>query len=243
MTTARTQAEGLAWLSDQAERERPIIEARGPRPPRDADTLRTVSTAELLAHLSPGDCSPGCPACAMDDPAKYVVVFESNHTLVRWQCVICGGETTKNDVQAVAYHLTGGERHQVGMVCDPCAFASGRVADILREKAAELREEADRAERGAAATWDLPTDADWRRVSHEVAAAYRDGGYPDEDLGARTQWYSGHDPLPSFIFGREDALWGQELHAMLGPSGHRGPDDPPYDTCYPDCPPCAEMAR
>jgi hypothetical protein len=50
--------------------------------------------------------------------------------------------------------------------------------------------------------------------------------------------WQGHTPLPSFLYGK----WDLVTPADLAPSGHFGPDSPVYNTCYPDCPRCTEMA-
>lgn len=50
--------------------------------------------------------------------------------------------------------------------------------------------------------------------------------------------WQGHHPLPSFLYGK----WDWVTAAALMPSDYLGLYNPVYNTCYPDCPRCVEMA-
>jgi len=165
-----------------------------------------------------------------------IVAWTRNNVLIKWPCVVCGGETGRQEILAIAYAGSQSYENEIGMVCDQCVDAGAAAvaarftheAEHLEAQAAELRRdpspqaeylEAQAAElrRSVAEPWQFP---------------------PEEQTRTFLQDLEGHDPNPSFLFDTSELV----TPGYLMPADFLGCGNPPDDTCYPGCPRCAEMA-
>jgi hypothetical protein len=155
---------------------------------------------------------------SITEPTCYIVAWTENNVLVRWPCVLCDGETEKQDILAIAYFGSQSYRNEIGMVCDQCVDA-GAAALVARfmQRAEHLEAVAAEMRRQAAASWQFPPEGQTRQLLRE---------------------WNGHEPLPSTRFGASDLMTVGDLM----PPGYLGESDPPSGTCYVGCPRCEEMA-
>lgn len=97
-----------------------------------------------------------------------IVRLQHENVATRWTCCVCGGQTDKHDIYAVAFRDTGEE---LGHVCEQCEEAG---PEALRQRALEwarkLRAEADSQEKLAKelAGTTLPTAADRRAADKQL---------------------------------------------------------------------------
>jgi len=152
------------------------------------------------------------------EEARYIVAWTPNSVLVRWPCVVCGGETGKQDILAVAYAGSQSRENKIGMVCDLCVEAgAAEVVARLTQQAEHLEAVAAEVRRDVAASWQFPSEEQTRTLHQD---------------------WEGHKPLPSTLFGKSEHVTSGDLM----PSGYLDKSNPLYGTCYPGCPRCAEMA-
>jgi hypothetical protein len=155
---------------------------------------------------------------SITEQACYIVAWTENNVLVRWPCVLCDGETEKQDILAIAYFGSQSYRNEIGMVCDQCVDA-GAAALVARftQRAEHLEAVAAEMRQQAAASWQFPPEGQTRQLLRA---------------------WNGHVPLPSTRFGASDLMTAGDLM----PPGYLGESDPPFGTCYVGCPRCEEMA-
>jgi len=102
------------------------------------------------------------------EEARYTVAWTPNSALVRWPCVVCGGETDRQDILAVAYAGSQSRENEIGMVCDPCVDAgAAAVAARLTQWAERLESQAAEVRRWAAASWQFLTEESWQFLTEE----------------------------------------------------------------------------
>ncbi len=154
------------------------------------------------------------------EAVHYTVAWTLNNVLIRWPCVVCGGETGKQDILAVAYAGSESYENEIGMVCDECVNGGPAEAVArLTQHAERLEARAAKVRGRASAAWQFPPEGQTRHVLQ--------------------QDWEGHNPLPSFLLGKSELVTARDLM----PSGYLGERNPPDDTCYVGCPRCAEMAE
>jgi hypothetical protein len=153
------------------------------------------------------------------EEVRYTIAWTFNNVLIRWPCVVCGGETEKQEVLAIAYAGSQSDENEIGMVCNPCVDGGASVvAARLTQRAEHLEARASEVRLEAAASWQFPSEEQTRYLH-------------------RQDW-EGHDPRPSFLLDKSELVTPGDLM----PADFLGHGNPPDDTCYPGCPRCAEMA-
>ena len=156
---------------------------------------------------------------SIPDEGRYIVAWTFNNVLIRWPCVLCGGETGRQEILAIAYAGSQSDEHEIGMVCDECMDAGpAQAVARLTQHAEHLEAQASDARREAAGSWQFPAEEQTRYLH-------------------RQDW-EGHDPNPSFLFDTSELVTPGDLM----PADFLGDGNPPNDTCYPGCPRCVEMA-
>lgn len=152
------------------------------------------------------------------EEVRYLVAWTPNNVLIRWPCVICGEDTEKQEVLAIAYAGSQSYENEIGMVCDACVDggAAGMGARLTRQ-AEQLEARAAKVRREAAASWQFPS-AEQTRYLH------------------RQDW-DGHDPRPSVLFDGSDPVTPSDLM----PANFLGPGNPPDGICVFWCLRCAGM--
>jgi hypothetical protein len=156
---------------------------------------------------------------SITEPACHIVAWTFNDVLVRWPCVLCGGETGRQEILAIAYAGSQSDANEIGMVCDECMDAGpAQAVARLTKQAEHLEARASEARREATASWQFPSEEQTRYLH-------------------RQDW-EGHDPNPLFLFDTSEL----ETPGDLMPADFLGDGNPPNDTCYPGCPRCVEMA-
>ena len=97
---------------------------------------------------------------------------------IRRQCLVCGGSTNKDYVQARVYE-DGEDTHRV--VCQAClALSSVDRAAQLQRHAQELRELAAAMDTEAEALPPMPSHAEWTAANAEAEAEYLRDLNPEE---------------------------------------------------------------
>jgi hypothetical protein len=130
--------------------------------------------------------------------ACYIVAWTLNNVLIRWPCVVCGGETEKQDVLAIAYAGSQSDENEIGMVCDQCVDGgASAVAARLTQHAEHLEAQAAEVRRKAAGSWQFPTEEQTRTLHQD---------------------WEGHNPLPSFLLGKSELVTDRR-HDMEGGIG------------------------
>ncbi len=156
---------------------------------------------------------------SITEQAPYIVAWAFNNVLIRWPCVLCGGETGRQEVLAIAYAGSQSDENEIGMVCDECMDAGpAQAVARLTQHAERLEAAAAEVRRQAAASWQFPPQGQTRQLLRE---------------------WNGHEPLPSTRFGASDLMTAGDLM----PAGYLGESDPPFDTCYDGCHRCEEMTE